>query len=1221
MHELSTPRLIARRLSNGWMLLLSIFLGILVATSLVAGAPVYLRALERLGVDTAIERSSASFLNLHIFAPLVPLSPDGLPKIEGSLEDTFKDALGDAYTGKRQFIQGDAYLVGTSRRPLPAPDATSVAASRGFFQYLSELKDHVIFVDGRMAESMVSVGPSGPVVEAVASVQTVNRFDLQVGDEVVLTPFLGHETRMTARIVGILRATDPTEDYWRNNANVFLDPVPVQERPEPGVSTNPDEPPVALFVTRSVMVDVVGGTYPSTLVKSTWFLFLDKDVLKQWSIADTRGRLARIDAEATRLLPGSVTLTGLRKLLTDFERRSFFSSLPLVLLLTLMVVTVLYYLAMMVSYMVQSREEDVALLRTRGVSDLHLLRLYGLEGLTLTVIAVVLAPFIAMGAIAVSGKLPYFSPITGGTLLTVDLNWIPFAVAAGVGLLCLAIFVIPSVFGARSGLIVHKLRSSRPPTVPLFQRYYLDIGILALGALVFWEMYSRGQLVSGGLFSDVQVNEAFLLAPVLFLLAVALLFMRLFPLVVRFVSGESATLLDLLFAAAALFTVSVIVTDEVGDSHRLAWLYPVAVVAAIVAAYWVTSRATDWRRRLIRYAVQAAAIAWFLILKPPVPGDTLFVPSLGLACLIPAQILYRALASSAHLAPVWVSMGLWRMARNPLQYSWLVLLLVLVTGLGILATTVGGTLDQSHRERILYETGADIRISGIFTGRNVGLRGYKERYLTIPGVTSVSLALRSSGTVGTTAAGRPFRLLGVETRDFPYISWYRDDFSSSSLVGVMRALQSPVADTSIELPEDATQVGVWIKPVEDYSHMFLWMVLEDSRGILSTITLGEIGPPLWHRVTADLPRRSQSPFKLVSVQVYEPGFGAVGTVGGILLDDIHVTAGPDGEEVVVEDFESRMRWLPLETSSISRDTVARTKDDAFRGSTAGVFIFGKETDSGIRGFYRSPTGGTLPVVASSTFVVANGRGVGDAFLIKLESRLVPVVIRDIVDYFPTLSPAGGGFLVADLQSTLKHVNLLSPGAPMIPNELLVSHAPGAGQTVQDAVNQVLSRAGSFQVFEREGALEAIRLDPLITAGWKAMVLLSLAIIVFTAGFGYVTYLLSVVGRNRVELGFLQTMGLSRGQMTGLLALEHVMIVVFGLGLGTWAGFQMSSLMVSSVAVTERGREVLPPFVLITDWSFMLPIYVALFAIFGTAFLLLNRSLRNLNLHTVVRADG
>ena len=58
-------------------------------------------------------------------------------------------------------------------------------------------------------------------------------------------------------------------------------------------------------------------------------------------------------------------------------------------------------------------------------------------------------------------------------------------------------------------------------------------------------------------------------------------------------------------------------------------------------------------------------------------------------------------------------MGLWHMARNPLQYSWLVLLLVLVTGLGVLATTVGGTLDRSQVDRINYEVGADIRISGV----------------------------------------------------------------------------------------------------------------------------------------------------------------------------------------------------------------------------------------------------------------------------------------------------------------------------------------------------------------------------------------------------------------------------------------------------------------------------------------------------------------------------
>ena len=76
-----------------------------------------------------------------------------------------------------------------------------------------------------------------------------------------------------------------------------------------------------------------------------------------------------------------------------------------------------------------------------------------------------------------------------------------------------------------------------------------------------------------------------------------------------------------------------------------------------------------------------------------------------------------------------------------------------------------------------------------------------------------------------------------------------------------------------------------------------------------------------------------------------------------------------------------------------------------------------------------------------------------------------------------------------------------------------------------------------------------------------MVVLSLGIIVFAAGFGYVTYMLSYADRSRSEMGFLQAMGLSRRQMMGLLGLEQLVIVTVGLALGTWAGFQMSTLMV------------------------------------------------------------
>jgi len=163
--------------------------------------------------------------------------------------------------------------------------------------------------------------------------------------------------------------------------------------------------------------------------------------------------------------------------------------------------------------------------------------------------------------------------------------------------------------------------------------------------------------------------------------------------------------------------------------------------------------------------------------------------------------------------------------------------------------------------------------------------------------------------------------------------------------------------------------------------------------------------------------------------------------------------------------------------------------------------------------------------------------------------------------------------------------------------------------------------GQGGVSDREMQMEELRLDPLITAGWQAMVLLAAVVIIFTAGLGYVTYLLAFAERSRSEMGFLQSLGLSRSQMTKLITLEHLVIVVIGLTLGTVTGWVMSDLMVSSVAVTQDGLEVVPPFILQTDLGFLLPIYAALIGIFLLSIYRLTRSMRRVNLHAIARMEG
>ncbi len=1217
MHPLSMPRLIWRRLVDDWKLLLCIFSGIVIATSLVAGAPVYLKSLERLSINIAIDRASLVFLDVFAFAPHIPLEREKLQETDAFINTATERYLASIYRGRDRYLKVPTYLVGLPRQPLTdAPSDQRV--SRGYFQYLSNLEHHVTFLDGRMASDQVTPGPRGPIVEAVLGEVSAEVFDLQVGDEVVLTPSLGDPTRLTARVVGILEPTDPTEEYWQHNANIFIEPEPLDEAPDVGVEVDPEEPPLALFITREAMIEGVGKAYPGTLVSSTWFTYIDKEGLKRWSPDETSSRISAFEHELAGRMSGSAVFTGIKKLLSDFQQRSFFTSVPLLLLLSVMVITVLYFLAMMVSYLVQSREADIALLRSRGVNDWQLLRLYALEGLVLTVTAVVLAPFIAMGVVSSAGLLPYFREMSGGGLLPVELRLMPFLVATGAGLLCLVIFVVPALLGSRTGLVIHKLRSSRPPSIPIFQRYYLDVGLLTLGGLVFWELYARGHLVSGGLFRDISINEALLLAPVLFLTAVALLFMRFFPLFVRFISGESAALLHLLTGAVVIFLGWAIIFREVLADRMLGWAWPVALLLALAVAYVATERARRLRFKLAGFALQGGLVALFVLAEPLSSDRRLLVSTLVLMFIVPAQVAFLAFKAMVSAMPVWMSMSLWRMARNPLQYSWLVLLLVLVAGLGILSTTVGGTLDRSYRERILYDVGADIRVSGIPGHIARGREALKERYLTIPGVTAVSLALRGSGSIGSTYSGGHFQVLAVESQDFHYLSWYRPDFSERPLDSIMRVLQSNVYAEPVVIPDDAVRLAVWVKPQDVYPNMFLWMVIRDRRGVISTVTLGRVGAPEWHLMSTEVPQHLQKPLHLVSVQIFEPVFGPAGTPGTILLDNIH-TLSQDGEVRVLEDFEGQNRWTPLATSLLSSDSVVPVAQDVYSGRRSGLFSFGKDTDRGIRGFYQSPTGGPVPLVTSSSFLKATGARPGDEMIVNILGRLIPVSIRDEVDYFPTLDPSGNGFVVADLDNLLRHLNILAPTSTLVPNELFLTEAPGADDAVREVV-YFLAGAPDL-VHDRELQLEAIRLDPLITAGWKAMMLLSLGIILFVAGLGYITYLLSFADRSRVEMGFLRSLGISRHQMMGLLGLENLVIVAIGLGLGTWAGFQMSTLLVSSVAVTETGDPVVPPFILVTDWNLLVLVYTALLAVFAGAIYALNRSILHLDLHTVSRVEA
>ncbi|MCY4528800.1 MAG: ABC transporter permease, partial [Chloroflexi bacterium] len=700
----------------------------------------------------------------------------------------------------------------------------------------------------------------------------------------------------------------------------------------------------------------------------------------------------------------------------------------------------------------------------------------------------------------------------------------------------------------------------------------------------------------------------------LFLVVVALFFMRLFPLFVRYIGGESPGLVHLLTGlSVAGLAGGTLFLNYQGGTLSEAYV-PAAIALAVGASYYVTHRFIQGRWKWIGVGAQAAAVAAYALTGDIQPSNALFLAEVGLLAIVPALVLYRLLTVMTRSAPAWLSISLWHMARNPLQYTWLVLLLVLVTGLGIFATTVGGTLTRSQDEQIQFRTPTDMRIQGTPLFLSEGLGGMLEGFIETPAIDSGALGYRTSASLGNVS----MQLLALEPDAFAKIAWFRDDFADARLEQIMELVAVTDRPEGITLPEDSQGIGLWIRPIEPQPLMSAWAVVQDSEGVVKTVSLGEVGELEWHKVSGRLPDDLTGPFDLMAISLYEPGTSTQssggGTPGTVLFDDVHAVRS-DGSEVILEGFEGDIAWSPIPTSLFNSD-VLFTTNESFNGVRSGVFRFGTDRNRSVRGIYEATGGGVIPAVISQEVADVTGLRAGMTQIVSVSGWLVPVEVAGVIDLFPTLDTTNSGFMLADIDALLSYMNMMSQISSVEPNELYLRKSGEAPEIVEEITNEMESIL--LKVSDTTEQREEIRRDPLQNAGWRALVFMALAVVLLAAIFGYVAYMLLVGESSEHEMGFLQSLGLSKIQLLGLLSFEHLTVVVLGLGVGTWAGFQMSRLMVAPLAVSDIGQSIVPPFILVTDWSLMLPTYAMILAIFMTVMFILYRSIGRTKLFELAR---
>jgi len=1085
-------RMVFRRSLANRKLLATVIVGVVMSAALMSSVVLYSDSIRDLGLRYALRTSDPLDRNVRITSSGRPGAPDYAPR-RATVDTTLRQHLGPAL--------GEIVHYGRSATFYPAPPGEAFPADdgrpRAHFQFADRLDTETRLVEGRKPNPPGNDSP--PVIEVMLGKAAAEKLGMKLGDSFDLHPFWRTDKApVRVTLVGLIEPRDLSDPYWFGKTDRF-------------VSDTQNWDTYPFWVDEATVNQVLGSYLPDMDSSVETYGLVAIGHINARNARSIEDGARSLDSAMRENVNGATAETKLADIVSSYRTKLFFTRLPLFALMLQVVGIALYYLVMVSTMLIERQTGEIALLRSRGASSRQVVAIYAIEGLVICGAAALLGPYIAKLAIAVLGYTPPFENLSGNSALEVPMSRLAFASAAGGALLAFAALLIPAWRASRHSTIDYKHSLARPQTQPLFLRYYMDLVLVGVGAFLFYQLREKGSLVTEKLFGDLSADPLLLASPTLFMLMVALVFLRLFPLALRFVA-------------------------------------------------WATHR-----------------------MESPT-----------------------------------VALGLSRMTRAPMQYSRLILLLLLATAVGMFAAGYRATLERGYDDRAAFASGAPSRLENIRQPANVTDGAMLDAVSKATEATDISLGSRGIGSYNISQYNsQALTVDAIDTSTFANVAYWREDFAGPSLESLLARL-AITPDTSITsrmIPVGARTVGVWAQFPLNRNVATLGLRTQDIGGLywdyaLVTPTIPKPGE--WAFFVADLTRPAQlrfNPQAGYSTQtekridaLYVRITGAPPQVPervNVLIDDLQVSTDTSFDNArVIEPFDNLGPYALITGASIGDPgAISVAQEQGHGGGNAARISFTRTRGlSPIVGLRGARTDVPLPVITEDEFPKVSGKKVGDEFTIFMNRQYVTVKLVGTFRYFPGYDPSRPEILfVTDLRAARElAATVPSSSDGIYANEAWMSPAILGVMTKEKLQARGMQADGMFDQRDLRAAQSA---DPLVAASWEGILFLCFAAVLLLTGLGFAVYATLAAQSRSLEFAILRTMGYSSRQVLALVSFEQVFVIVAGVVVGTFLGFPLGRLMIGYLGVTESGADPVPPLVSQVSWSAVLTVYGLLAIVF------------------------
>ena len=540
--------LIWQRFAASWRLLAVLGFGVLVASTLLAVAPVYTRVMNDLGLQTSLKQQLQSSTRNGFTRFDLPLGSDSAVAEERALTAILADEVSWFSESEVRNAALTTLTFGREGQP-PATDRFRLLVD---LHTLSDVDAHLRVVDGRLAQATSDPGK----LEAVMPVETARLAQVKPGDRVyagltfddcnrpaptqdpeqarenarfACVPQTNVDLRANITIVGLV-AQAGDERYWNGTSGIgFASPMP----------TETSGPQLQVILPEQSFFQALPRVLPGLPYQYRLTAFADIGKLDSANLDRAR---ASLDRAAQRIeARGGVPDVAMRNGLTEFKGRASFNQIPLVILLLQVIGIAVYYVLLVSSLLAERRAVEVAMLRSRGASVWQVVVMSAAEAAIVGLAAAIVAPFLASAAVAALGKTGTFEAISGGDWLSYTIVPSSFLYAlGGAAIACVGCCGagVSSPRGRawccscarRRGRARHCCSATTSTSASSGSRRW-----------ALWELNQRGSVFDASSVGGWSADPLFLLSPLLLIMATGAMMFRFLPLILRLVGRVVAT--------------------------------------------------------------------------------------------------------------------------------------------------------------------------------------------------------------------------------------------------------------------------------------------------------------------------------------------------------------------------------------------------------------------------------------------------------------------------------------------------------------------------------------------------------------------------------------------------------------------------------------------------------------------------------------------------------